>query len=341
MLDVAKSAGVHQTTVSRALRNDRRLPASTCRKIQRIAEMMGYRPHPLVSALIALRRSRHPPGGHATIAYVRRPESARPLPLDYLSGIRAAAEQQGYLVDAFTLGSSGLSELRLNRVLMARNIHGLIVAPLPEAHGSFTLDWESFCTVVIEYTFIAPAFDRVVHDNFGAMRRVMQECRRRDLTRVGLALTSLGHERTEHAYAAAYWCEQKDGSYFASIPPLVVPGWNESVFSTWFRRHRPQVVVASRGLETEFLAWCVSQRLRLGRDVDLVNVNVTPRSDVSGIYQNPYAIGSMAARMVIEKVINNDRGPPTVRRTVLTSGTWLDGSTLRPLPVGAKSAPTR
>lgn len=336
MLDVAKSAGVHQTTVSRALRNDRRLPPSTCQKIQRIAEKMGYRPHPLVSALIALRRSRHPPGGHATIAYVRRPTSPRPLPLDYLSGIRAAAEQQGYLVDAFTLGTSDFSEQRLNRVLMARNIHALIVAPLPEAHGSFSLNWESFCTVAIEYTFTDPAFDRVVHDNFGGMRRVLQECRRRDLARVGLTLTSLAHERTEHAHAAAFWSEQKGENYFASIPPLVVPSWNGSAFSTWFRRHRPQVIVTSRGMETEIMAWFASRRLRPGLDVDLVNINVSPRSDVSGIFQNPFAIGSMAARMVIEKVINNDRGPPAVRRTVLTSGTWFDGSTLRPSPVEAK-----
>ncbi len=332
MHDVAKAAGVHQTTVSRALRNDRRLPRPTRLRIQRIAEKMGYRPHPLVSALIALRRARHPPGSFATIAYLRRVEPSPVPPLDYLPGIRAAAEQQGYVVEVFPVGTSRLTEGGLNRALSVRNLHAVILAPLPEPQGSFALDWEQYCTVAIEYTFTSPAFDRVVHDNFGGMRRIMQECRRRELGRIGLVLTAAAHERTERAHVGAYWSEQKSGRAFAPIPPLLLPAWSEPVFTAWFRRHRPEVIVTSRALEAEILAWAAARRLRLGRNLHLVNVNATPRGEVSGIFQNPFAIGSMAARTVIEKVINNDRGPPAVRHTILTSGTWIEGSTLRPLP---------
>lgn len=59
MEDVARAAGVHQTTVSRALRNDRRLPEQTRQRIRKLAERLGYRPHPLLTALgVNLRRGR-------------------------------------------------------------------------------------------------------------------------------------------------------------------------------------------------------------------------------------------------------------------------------------------
>lgn len=56
MADVARAAGVHQTTVSLALRSHPRIPENTRKRIQQVAEEMGYRPNPLVSALIAQRR---------------------------------------------------------------------------------------------------------------------------------------------------------------------------------------------------------------------------------------------------------------------------------------------
>ena len=62
MSQLARVAGVHQSTVSRALRRDRSIPAATRQRIQALADKLGYRPHPLVSALVALRRRRlqHP-----------------------------------------------------------------------------------------------------------------------------------------------------------------------------------------------------------------------------------------------------------------------------------------
>ena len=57
MKDVAKEAGVHQTTVSLALRNHPSLPKSTRDRIQELAHSMGYRPDPAISAIAAQRWS--------------------------------------------------------------------------------------------------------------------------------------------------------------------------------------------------------------------------------------------------------------------------------------------
>ncbi|HWA08573.1 MAG TPA: LacI family DNA-binding transcriptional regulator [Opitutaceae bacterium] len=336
MQDVAAAAGVHQTTVSLALRNDRRLPEATRRRIQRIAQKMNYRSHPLVAALVALRRARRPPRFHATLAFVMRTGLYHGLGEQYLAGARATAEQQGYKLDPFVLGEADLSDQRLNAVLRARNIHGVIIAPLPEARGYFNLDWGNFCSVSIEYTFTAPVFDRVVHDNYGGMRRIMDECRRRDVRRVGLVLSTDGHERTQRMNGAAYWVEQRAG-FFAAIPPLIQPAWDEGAFTAWHRRHRPEAVVTSNFLLSEVQEWSAQRRLRLGRDLQLVNVNAAAGGPVSGIFQNPLAIGSTAARLVIEKIIRNDRGVPAIPQTTITPGSWVEGTSLRP-PRGSTSS---
>lgn len=332
MHDVARYAGVHQTTVSRALRNDRRLPAATCERIQRIAEKMGYRPHPLVSALIALRRSRHPPRYHATLGYLLRGESDAPSRQEHLRGLRAAAAMQGYQVTPFLFDANTRSQQRLSRALRARGIHALVIGSLPEAHGHFELEWDQFSTVVIEYTFTTPAFDRVVHDSYAGMRRIMAESRRRRRRRVGLTLSHTGHERTERLNTAAYWAEQKADGFFAAVPPLILPEWRPAAFQHWFEHARPEVLVTSNEFLPEILAWCARRRLRPGDDLQLANVNAAADGPVSGIYQNPFAIGVMAARLVIERMLQNERGVPAVPYTVLTRGAWVEGTTLRPPP---------
>ena len=329
MHDVARYAGVHQTTVSRALRNDRRLPAATCTRIQRIAEKMGYRPHPLVSALIALRRARHPPRYHATLGYLLRGESDAPSRQEHYRGLRAAAGMQGYQVTPFSLEANARSQQRLSRALRARGIHGLVIGSLPEAHGHFDLEWDQFSTVVIEYTFTTPVFDRVVHDSYAGMRRIMAECRRRRLRRIGLAMSRIGNERTERLNTAAYWAEQKADDFFAAVPPLTLPEWRVTAFQAWFERTRPETVVTSNEFLPEILAWCNRRRLRPGHDLQLVNVNAVADGPVSGVYQDPFAIGVMAARLVIERMFQNERGVPALPYTVLTRGAWVEGSTLR------------
>jgi LacI family transcriptional regulator/LacI family fructose operon transcriptional repressor len=335
MRDVARAAGVHQTTVSRALRNDPRIPEATRRRIQRIAANLNYRPHPLVSALIAVRRARRRPSFPVTLAFLahvsRDDHDYQPHQYTYeahLAGAQAAAEEQGYQVQLFPINSPGMTEQRLNEILFARNIPGVIIGALPQAHGRFALDWPRYCTAVIEYTFTVPELDRVVHDSYAGMRRIMAECRKRGLRRVGLLLTAAGDERTEYLNGAAYWIEQKAAEAFDAIPPLIVPDWNGDAFAEWRERHRLEVAVTSNALLPGLIDWCGARGLRVGTDLSIINVNAEAQSAIAGIYQDSFTIGATAARMVIEKIGRNDRGVPALRQTILTSGRWVEGPSL-------------
>ena len=345
MRDVARAAGVHQTTVSRALRNDPRIPEATRARIAKIAESLQYRPDPLVSALISMRRSRHPPRYPVSLGFVAYTSThyRRYAPHQYtyeahLAGARFAAERQGYQVELFPLNSPGMTPRRMDEILITRNIPGLIIGSLPEGHGGFALSWERFCTAVIEYTFTSPALDRVVHDSYDGMRHIMAECRSRGLKRVGLMLTATGDERTEGLNGAAYWVEQKRDGFFQPVPPLFVPLSDPQRVTAWHRKHRLEVIVTSNALLPGLMAWCEQRGLRPGIDVHVINVNAGADGPVSGIYQDPFTIGAIAARMVIEKIGRNDRGIPANRQTVLTQGRWITGTSLQPVALAEAAA---
>ena len=70
MKEVAREAGVHQTTVSLALRDHHSLPAATRARIRAVADRLGYRPNPLVSALMSVRRRGRASREGSTLAFL-------------------------------------------------------------------------------------------------------------------------------------------------------------------------------------------------------------------------------------------------------------------------------
>ena len=60
MKDVAALVGVHQTTVSLALRDHPGIPVATREKIREAAARIGYRPDPALDAFNFYRLSNHP-----------------------------------------------------------------------------------------------------------------------------------------------------------------------------------------------------------------------------------------------------------------------------------------
>lgn len=314
-------------SVSRALARKPGVSPELREKILRIARELGYRPNPLVKALMTTLRSksRQPTQTGLVLAFMVRADQSSDVRLEHFRGAQKAADEQGYKLEKFVVGRLGEAPGRLSTILQARGIHGILVAPLAEGQGSYELDWTQFSTVVIEYTFTSPDFDRVVHDNYGAMRLILDQCRARDWRRVGLLFSRNGHERTKGLYEAAYWMEQKSTGDFAAVPPLRVEAWNEPLITRWFERHRPQVVVTSAALADrceEFL----NKRRRNRRETGvLLNVNLARGVGGLGIRQNNELIGATAARLLIDKLNRNDRGIPATPATMLIPGCWQGG----------------
>jgi DNA-binding LacI/PurR family transcriptional regulator len=325
MTDVARAAGVHHTTVSRALRNDVRISEAVRERIRKVADDLGYRPNPLLSTLGALRRQRASTTYFTPLACISYRFRFSP---EHLQGIVQTARQRGFNAEVFIIDDD-LSAERLNAILIARNIRGIILAPLREAHGRFQLEWERFCTVAIEYSFDAPAFDRVVTDSSGAMNIAIGQCRRRGMSALGVCLAQVVDERNEGLIRAAYALARERFSDIKNLPPLILPEWNEEEFLAWLRKHNPEVIISSNTLLPGIRL--ALQKLKKGvpRDIGLINLNLLDPSDtMAGISQDSPAMGAVAARMLIDKIYHNEMGIPSSRITVLTESRWKDGKTL-------------
>lgn len=328
--NIADKARVSRMSVSRALRGDHGVSPKTRAKILQIAESVGYRPNPLVSTLMAtLRAKRVRPSAETgtVLAYVVRADSQAEARMEYFPGAAEAAEAQGYRLEPFLVGKAGLPPARLDQVLLSRNICGLVIAPLPEGHGHFDLEWSRFYTVAIEYTFDSPAFDRVVHDTYAGMRLILGRCRQNGFSRVGLVFAENAWERTEGLNEAAFWLEQKSTGDFAAIPPLCLPEpYDEERLARWFERHALQAIVTSGMLAGPLEAFLRRRRIAFPDKISIANVNTLDERN-SGIGQDRRLIGMTAVQLVVDKIRRNDRGVPAKAVTVMLPGAWVPGVT--------------
>ena len=70
LTDVAKEAGVHHSTVSRALKHHPGIPEKTRDKIMKVVHRLKYVPDPLLSALAAYKNAQRPVGFLANLAWL-------------------------------------------------------------------------------------------------------------------------------------------------------------------------------------------------------------------------------------------------------------------------------
>lgn len=332
MTDVARRAGVHPATVSRALRDDPRITPEQRAVVRRAAEALGYRPNPLVAALMSTRRTGRPAAYRATVAYLTyysrdRTEWFKRAFGDILPGALARARQQGYGIEEFNLADRAMTPRRAAEILRTRGIHAAIVAPLHSVREAPQLDWSQLTTVAIGRSFSELPVTRVTHNHFKGLSVAVRHCRAAGCQRPGLAVQRRVHEKVGQRWAAALLLEQSEFPAAHSVPPLLLEGNDEAAFAAWFRRHRPDVVL-SHDLEP-IRTWLRHLGSAIPRDVAFVNLDRRARDgDVAGIDQDFAAVGGAAADLLIALLHRNERGLPSQPATLELDGRWIDGATL-------------
>jgi LacI family transcriptional regulator len=339
--DIADRAGISRAAVSLALRHHASIPAATRARVEALARELGYRPNPLVSALMSYQRTtRKRRETHLTIGLIvnfsRKGEWKPYLSPDLLSTAAARAEQHGYGLEEFWLAELKMTPERLGSVLYQRNIPGVIIAPLPVARGELDLEWERFSGVAIGYSLIHPSLHRVTTNRFLAMRLAIEKLRERGYKRLGLAMRLNQDARVNHQWGAAFVWEQQQLPAKYRTEPFIIDEreWSAARFAEWFEHHRPEVIL---GYDPVIVEWLKRLRMRVPDDVGFVHLWNPDRSGkYAGLYHDPPAIGAAAVDFVVGMIHRNERGLPEAPQTLLLEATWQDGATL-----GAPSAGTR
>jgi len=334
--DVARETGLSQTAVSLALRNSPEISPATIRQVRAAAKRLGYRPDPLISALMAQRKNQGQQSFRAKIAFLtvydRRDEWRDSA---YVSGCFAgaqrAAEARGYVCEPVWLRELGVSGPRLSGILWTQNFQGLLFAPLPVDHPRLDIEWKKFAALSLDYSLTQPALHRVVDDHAFGIERVLAEISRRGYRRPGLVLRASQDVRTHHSRLGVFLVHRRLHPGWTEVPPLILPEdrWDDQRFAEWVKCERPDVVLTE---EFEIPSAVRKLGLRVPRDLGIAMFHKEhPARTLSGLQINSEEVGFTAANILIRMIETNERGAAVVPTTTLVqSFTWNDGRSLRP-----------
>ncbi len=335
MTDVARAAGVHPTTVSLSFRNHPSIPAATRQRICKIAEEIGYRPDPVLSALNAYRHENISHHEGAPLAYVHDAgDSSESLAHReaLCAGAFARAGRLGYRIERFEVGGSGLTYARLNGILRARGISGVLLAASAAGGGPRPeLEWPHYCTVKIERHAHDPSLDCVATDRHGIVRLGLQQALECGYRRIGLVLPRRYDEESDLAWSSGYLAAQYRLPERLRLPVYYTEGdrpgcdSDSSAFARWLGRHTPELVMAQGDIIRPLLA---AQGIVVPRDLAFVDIDLGPGSDDAGIRHAGSSIGELAVDHLVRQMQHLRKGLAVSPTLTLVGGLWQDGASM-------------
>ncbi len=337
MQQIADRVGCSRMAVSLALRNSPKISKKTTERIHEIAEEVGYRPNPMVSALMTQLRHGREVKRPTTLAYVTSSPTEggwrEPGPfVEFFDGATARAAALGYKLEEWWLRRPGLSEHRFCHILFTRNIQGLLIAPLPPGGGELALDWRHFAMATIGYSVTSPNIHRASNDQYRTIRLALAELTKRGYQRIGMAMTAENDERVQHNWSAGMLVYQSLIPEAQRVPSLLAREPFGRAFGAWYREHRPDAVV---GHTLQCLGVFAELGVRVPEEVGFAHLALTAGDPWAGVNQNARLVGAAAIDLVDAQLRRNERDIPAQQKTVLIPGYWVPGPTVREVSVPA------
>ncbi len=202
--DIALRAGVTVSCVSQALRDLPGIGIKTKRRIQRLAKEMGYRPDPALGALVAYRSGVKPAGFRSVLAFVAEPSTlAGPDPK--LSTARTQAAALGYELDVFSLKSPRDDWRQVLKVIRARGIRGILLAPRSTYTETFPrTSLDDLCLATVGYSVNLPGIHRVSPNQYLDLLNHLTQLKKLGYRRIGLWVPPEADGRVNYQFSAGY-----------------------------------------------------------------------------------------------------------------------------------------
>ena len=330
---LARTLGLSHTTVSEALRGSPRVLPATRARVLAAAEAAGYRHNPLAGALMSeLRRSRAGTfRGLVGLLDLDGPENRPHVAVRYnrelVRGATERAEELGFKVEPFVVGRRGVSLARLDTILQSRGIRGVFLLPCGSSPDISGLGWERYAGLYADYLIERPGLHSVCSDHYRSMMIALQQLQARGYRRPGLVMHAAHDNRLLNRWEAAFtaYLDHHDG--FERVPPLIVPALTEDVFSPWFRRTKPDVVLCHNA---DALTWMQAAGARVPKTHGFCCLNVKSAAlPCAGLDLQPRLLAARGMEMLIAQMHRNEYGVPETPSTTTIPARWVEGETVR------------
>ena len=328
--DVARAAGVSQSTTSRALSGEGYVASAVRDRILVAAEELGYVPHAMARSL----RKQVSRSVGVIVSDLRNTFYA-----DLAAGIAARARGAGYTM--MLVDDQGLldEELSSAQVFVATRAAGVIVTPLTGAVSSYLLR-QNIPVVEVDRQFSTGECDAVVIDNASVSRRMTDHLI--DLGHRKIALLIDETDWTTGGDRFAGYQRSLEESGIPSDPSLLVSaGWDaggarKAAIDILARRDHPTAVFAANNLLAEGV-WRAANDLgmRIPDDLSIVSFDdaqwmsmVNP--GITAVAQDAVALGGAAMNRLLSRIDEPDA--PAITE-VLEAQILPRGSTAAPRSV--------
>ena len=336
VLRIARLAGVSPSAVSLALRGSPKVSEATRRRVKRTADRLGYHPNARLAEVMAQVRASHDPQIKSCLGVVSLYDNSLPWEISahfahiYASTSRRALEL-GYRLEPFWLKDPTMTPQRVRCILDTRNISGLLCFGSPVLNDQFPPELDHYAVVTLGLS-IQTHLHRVTSHFYNDTTQVLNRVHEMGYRRPGLVIGRYEEVRTAYAIGAYLGWHEHNLPNEAAIPVLRLDWRQQAPFSTWYHRHRPDVIVVV--LLSDALPQLDRLLKRNGLSVpgDLGVAVITHSLEgtgFSGLQQNQELMGVWAVDLLVARIRNRDFGIPKHPHIEMVEGCWVEGQSLR------------
>lgn len=325
--DVARAAGVSQSTTSRAVSGEGYVAEAVRRRVLAAADDLGYVPHAMARNL----RKQVSRSIGVLVSDLRNTFYA-----DLAAGIASRARSQGYTM--MLVDDEGLADVELvaAEAFVATRAAGVIVTPLSADVSSYLLK-QNIPVVEVDRQFSAGRCDGVIVDNADVAKRMTDHLLDLGHARIALLIDETGWTTGAERFAG-YQRSLKESGIRADPALVVSAGWHvddarKASVNMLARRDHPTAVFAANNVLAEGVWRAASDLgLRIPDDLSIVSFDdarwmsmVSP--GITAVSQDAVALGAAAMDRLLERLEHPHADAVTV---VLDSEISPRGSTAGP-----------
>ncbi len=326
---IAEKTGFSKSTVSRALNGHPAISADTRNKVMAEVQRVGYRPNIYVNAVMRRIRASSNATTRDVIAYIYRTHPSHPLQSKnfaerMVNALDKTASSKGFSIDAFNFNDYEATPHRLDRVLRARGIRGVILGSGLSANDRPELNWENLTCIVLGNHCCHLPLNRVGMHHEHDVCLTYQQLRNLGYGKIGFVADEVLLANTDQSMVSGFLL----GHYrFGGkrVPTLVVSSWEQESIGKWYRRHKPDAIIA-QGSGPRMQKLLELNGLSVPDDVALGSLNCVPGdSRFAGIVQRPDVIGQLLVESLCLSLGSFQRGMVPYPQLHLVEGTWNPG----------------
>jgi LacI family transcriptional regulator len=245
------------------------------------------------------------------------------------AGAEARAQELGFKTELFWLGDpdTALPRVRLQKILHARGITGVILLAFNQAQDLSEFDFSRFAAVQMDHCLTQPQLHTILPDHYVSMMHALERLTQRGYHRIGLSMERRKDARLKNKWSSGFLAYFRSYTRDAGIPALIEPQLTRERFLAWFKEYRPDLIV---GHQQVMVDWLRSIRVRVPEDVGFFNLNITEcTAPCAGLDLLPRRLGGAAVETVVAMMHRQERGVPMHPKTITLEASWVEGPTLR------------